>query len=217
VLLDGCESGAISTPGILRFWEPTSCFIVLGYANRVAQEVISHKLPVFRRCSGGGSVLQAPGCLNYSLILAIGGNADFESVTRTNCFIMKTNAEALSGLVSEPVKVDGYTDLTWKGKKVSGNSQRRKHNWILFHGSFLLDANFQLMEEVLAHPLKQPPYRKNRAHSDFLTRLPCTADDIKTALARTWHADTAFHAIPTIQVKELARQKYANGAWNLKW
>ncbi len=216
-LLDGCESGAIQAAGILRFWEPTSAFVVLGYANRVSQEVKSDKLPIFRRCSGGGSVLQAPGCLNYSLILPIAPNPAFEGVTQTNCFIMKRNAEAISAVIGEAVQVDGYTDLIWRNKKFSGNSQRRRHHWLLFHGSFLLQADFELMTQVLAEPLRQPAYRKNRRHADFLTCLPCPAAALKTALARRWRAEGAFDAIPKIEVDRLVREKYETRQWSFKW
>ena len=33
--------------------------------------VPAQKIPVFRRCSGGGTVVQGPGCLNYTLVLQI--------------------------------------------------------------------------------------------------------------------------------------------------
>src|SRR3974390_2970723 len=61
---------------ILRFWEPREHFVVVGYANEVNREVNvaacrEKKIPIFRRCSGGGTVVQGPGCLNYALILNI--------------------------------------------------------------------------------------------------------------------------------------------------
>ena len=71
-LLDWAE--AHESPGLLRFWESDRRFVVLGYANRVADEVDveacrAEDVPVLRRCSGGGTVLQGPGCVNYALIL----------------------------------------------------------------------------------------------------------------------------------------------------
>src|SRR5438067_1520295 len=61
---------------VLRVWEPMQYFVVVGYANRVATEVDirfcqTNSIPVLRRCSGGGTVLQGPGCVNYSLVLRI--------------------------------------------------------------------------------------------------------------------------------------------------
>src|SRR5262245_28828367 len=73
-LLELCEQAGGGE--VLRFWEPGQHFIVLGYANQVRAEVKleacrTDGLGVFRRCSGGGAVLQGPGCLNYSLIVPI--------------------------------------------------------------------------------------------------------------------------------------------------
>ncbi len=60
-LLDGCEEGG--SDEILRFWEPRQYFVVLGYPNKVSAEVNLDScrtlgIPVLRRCSGGGTVLQ---------------------------------------------------------------------------------------------------------------------------------------------------------------
>jgi len=59
---------------LLRVWEAQKYFVVLGHSNRIAAEVEieaceRRAIPVLRRMSGGGAVLQGPGCLNYSLIL----------------------------------------------------------------------------------------------------------------------------------------------------
>src|SRR5690606_18418653 len=74
VLLDFCESN--NGPELLRFWESPSYFVVLGYTKSLQKEVnISEckqqRIPILRRCSGGGTVLQGSGCLNYSLISKI--------------------------------------------------------------------------------------------------------------------------------------------------
>src|SRR5436190_1549788 len=73
-LLDAFE--AAGGDGVLRFWEPAEPFVVVGYSNQVAQEVDvaacdAAGIPVLRRCSGGGTVVQGPGCLNYALVLNI--------------------------------------------------------------------------------------------------------------------------------------------------
>src|ERR1035441_6566637 len=67
-LLDACEEQGGGE--VLRFWEPRDYFVVVGVSNHVAREVNRpacqrENLGVYRRCSGGGAVLQGPGCLNY--------------------------------------------------------------------------------------------------------------------------------------------------------
>src|SRR6478752_382148 len=84
---------AKTLPGILRLWEPTRYFVVLGYANRMATEVNTtfcrqNTIPVLRRCTGGGTVLQGPGILNYTLILPAEA-PPFHNVTAANRFIME--------------------------------------------------------------------------------------------------------------------------------
>ena len=74
VLLDEVNSG--NREPTLRFWESPSLFVVVGYGNDIEREChtqVCQKLgiPILRRSSGGGTVLQGPGCLNYSLILQI--------------------------------------------------------------------------------------------------------------------------------------------------
>src|SRR6266566_3649960 len=116
---------------VLRVWEPMQYFVVVGYANRVGTEVNlpfcqRHTIPVLRRCTGGGTVLQGPGCLNYSLILPIAGSGPLRSIPATNDFILKRHQSALAALLRAPVEIRGHTDLAIGGLKFSGNAQRRK-------------------------------------------------------------------------------------------
>src|SRR5207247_9449954 len=71
-LLDLCESGLCH--GLLRLWEPSQYFVVLGYANKAATEVnlpfcCQNTIPVLRSCTVGGTVLQGTVWLIYSLLL----------------------------------------------------------------------------------------------------------------------------------------------------
>jgi lipoate-protein ligase A len=219
-LLDWCEEG--SADEILRFWEPRQHFVVLGYSNRTRTEVNLDSckklaIPVLRRCSGGGTVLQGPGCLNYALLLKIHGDSPLTNIAEANAFIMKRNRNALNSLLDGKVLIQGHTDLTLQGVKFSGNSQRRKRHSLLFHGSFLLNLDLALLEQVLPMPSQQPHYRRRRPHKDFLTNLNLPADDIKEAIKRAWNSTEALEDIPEKRVKQLVQEKYATDAWNLKF
>ena len=216
-LLEAGEAGEIPPEGLLRFWEADAPFVVLGYANKAAAEVnLSANVPVVRRCTGGGSVLQGPGCLNYSLVLPITATPELASITQTNCFIMKRQRDALAGLVSGKVTVEGYTDLALDSRKFSGNSQRRKMRWLLFHGTFLLRCDFDFMNKVLLPPPREPEYRKGRTHSDFLAALNLPAAAIKQAVTRAWNAHTPFKEIPDDRIKSLVNTKYSRREWNFR-
>jgi lipoate-protein ligase A len=175
------------------------------------------ELPVLRRCSGGGTVLQGPGCLNYALVLEIRMGSGTENITEANAFIMNRNRNALNSLLGGEVLIQGHTDLTLRGLKFSGNSQRRRRRFLLFHGSFLLHLDLGLVEEVLRLPTKQPSYRRNRTHKEFLTNLPLSADKVKEAMKRAWDANDVLEEIPERQIERLVLEKYGTEEWNLKF
>ena len=219
-LLDWCEEGFPDE--ILRFWEPRQHFAVLGYSNKARTEVNLDScqrlgVPVLRRCSGGGTVLQGPGCLNYALVLKMRDNSPLTNISRANAFIMNRNRNALNSLLDGKVLVQGHTDLTLQGTKFSGNSQRRRHHFLLFHGSFLLDLDLALVEQTLHMPSKQPQYRRDRAHANFLTNLNLQAGAVKGAMKQMWDANAALEEFPEKRLQRLVQEKYATDAWNLKY
>ena len=219
-LLDWCEE--TSAEEILRFWQPLQHFVVLGYSNRNRVEVNLDSckaldMPVLRRCSGGGTVLQGPGCLNYALILRMRGRTALEGITDANAFIMNRNRAALNPLLEGKVLIQGFTDLTLRGLKFSGNSQRRKRHYLLFHGSFLVRAYLSFIERVLPMPSKQPSYRANRPHKDFLTNVNIPASTIQEALRNAWGADAPLSELPDKHIQQLAHNKYSANEWNLKF
>ena len=218
-LLDRCEEGEAG--GVLRFWEPRESFVVVGYANKVAAEVNveacrAHGIPLLRRCSGGGTVLQGPGCLNYSLILPMQNFGPLESVTGTNRFVMQRQQEVLTKLLGRPVQIQGHTDLTLGDLKFSGNAQRRKRQCLIFHGTFLLNFDLAQVQQFLTFPSKQPNYRQGRSHQDFLTNLQLSAVAIKQALGEGWGATESLKEVPATAIAKLAREKYSTKEWNLK-
>jgi len=219
-LLDAAEDG--ETGETLRFWEPSDYAVVVGYANRVAAEVnldycLKAGIPVLRRCTGGGTVLQGPGVLNYTLILRVDSKGPTHSITSTNHFVMDRQREALAGLLKREVQVRGHTDLAVDNLKISGNAQRRKRDYLIFHGAFLLDLDLELVERTLLAPTKQPDYRLNRSHTSFLLNLGCAHADLKAALRHALDSFTPLQEVPSQRVASLVRDKYSLDTWNLKF
>ena len=223
--------------GILRFWESPEVFVVLGYANKVAAETNveackANAIPVLRRCSGGGTVLQGQGVLNYSLILKIEEGTPTASINSANRFIMERNRAAiektlpshLSPLTSK-VLVQGHTDLALitdhsslsTSRKLSGNAQRRKKDFLLFHGTFLLSFDISLAEKYLAMPSLQPAYRQHRSHADFIMNLSVPAETVKRELRSAWNADVPLQNVPHERIQLLSRDKYMTDRWNFKF
>ena len=219
-LLDWCEEG--TNDEILRFWEPHEHFVVLGYSNKNRTEVNLDScraldIPVLRRCSGGGTVLQGPGCLNYALILRSETDSPLAGVTTANAFIMNRHRDALNPLLNDNILIQGHTDLTFNDLKFSGNSQRRKRRLLLFHGSFLLDVDLALIERVLLTPSRQPSYRRNRSHQEFLTNLRMSAQRVKEALRQTWDATEPLTDFPLDKIRALATDRYSSDDWTFKF
>jgi lipoate-protein ligase A len=219
-MLDLCEAGLAGD--LLRFWEPASYFVVLGYANATASETNldfcrRHTIPVFRRCSGGGAVLQGPGCLNYSLILKFEESASLQSIAGTNDFILERLSGILGAALGAPVQKEGHTDLAIGGLKFCGNAQRRRQKLLLFHGSFLLHLDIGMVEKTLRLPSKQPEYRAHRSHSDFLMNLKVPSQRIKSVMASGWAASEKLDGIPYDRIELLVREKYSRDEWNLKF
>jgi len=119
--------------------------------------------------------------------------------------------------VNIEVEVQGHTDLTLGGLKFSGNSQRRRRHFLLFHGTFLLGFDIALVEALLPPPSKQPGYRQHRSHTNFLSNLHQPAATIKAALAQTWDANMPGTDIPRPQIETLVRNKYATLEWSFKF
>jgi lipoate-protein ligase A len=192
--------------------------VVVGYSNHLAREVNLDTcrdagVPVLRRCSGGGTVVQGPGCLNYTLILRIPETGPLATLTGTNHFVMQRHADALRPLLGDNVRATGTTDLALGDRKFSGNAQRRKRKFLLFHGTFLLGFDLSLVAKLLRFPSRQPDYRQNRSHLDFATNIPLTRDAVKRALRDAWHAEEPLHEIPT----GIPTERYNADEWNLKF
>lgn len=236
--------------GVLRFWEPENYFAVVGYGNQVQTEVDvpaceAEGVPILRRCSGGGTVLQGPGCLNYSLVLKIEDRGPLASITAANKFIMERTREAVGNALAgssrreeAPIKtsqslvtsaatieVRGCTDLTLvthhsslvTALKFSGNAQRRKKNYLLFHGTFLLNFDIPLIGRFLRMPSKEPDYRESRSHKDFLTNLKLPSKVVKKAMQEAWGAEGPMEVVPDDAIALLARDKYVTREWNFKF
>jgi lipoate-protein ligase A len=220
-LLERCEDEGTET---LRFWESPETFVVVGYGNSVGREVATDEcarraIPILRRCSGGGTVVQGPGCFNYTLALRIDTAPQLQTVTDTNQFIMEQNRAAIAGLLEAEVAVQGHTDLAFQADgcwwKFSGNAQRRRRRAVLFHGTILYQFDLRLIEALLPFPSAQPDYRARRAHSEFVRNIPVDAHDLRRALADAW-AGRAAPPPSFDRVARLVREQYGNPEWNLR-
>lgn len=151
--------------------------IVLGKSLVLEEEVHLHKQcpSVYRRISGGGTVLHTRGNLNYALFISLEDFPDYFNVSLSYEHLLNAIAQG----ISQNVAVRGYSDLgyTVRGevRKFSGNAQCRKRGWLMLHGTLVYSR--QALRQIpwyLKMPPKQPEYRAGRQHRDFMTSvLPC--------------------------------------------
>lgn len=221
-LLDLCEEEGTET---LRLWESSEHFVVVGYGNAIDREVLVDEcrqrgVPIFRRCSGGGTVVQGPGCLNYSVTLKLAASVELQTVTGSNRFVMERNRAALEQLLGRSVLIRGHTDLAFADDagtlwKFSGNAQRRRRQSLLFHGTVLHSFDLPLIDALLRFPSAQPEYRADRRHSEFVRNFPLDSAAIRAALRIAWTAHEPLAAIPSQRMEKLLGDHYLNAQWNL--
>jgi len=79
----------------------------------------------------------------------------------------------------------------------------------------LLDVS--LIEKHPPVPAKQPAYRQNRSHRNFLTNLNLPPHKVKEALKRSWGAREEFKNMPFETIERLARERYSRDEWNFRF
>lgn len=202
---------------VLRFWEWPEPLVVLGAASRLADdvEVLACRrdgVPILRRASGGGTVLLNRGCLVFSLVLAYQRTPALGEVRSSYAFILGQLRAALSALIPD-IECAGTSDLARLGRKISGNSQQRKRGHLLHHGTILYDFDTSLLDRYLTMPQRQPDYRAQRAHVDFVANLSLSAADLRTCLLKCWQAEQPQDDWPKDLVQRLVAEKYVRDDW----
>ncbi|HOW34800.1 MAG TPA: lipoate--protein ligase family protein [Candidatus Omnitrophota bacterium] len=211
VLLSLAEEGRAGEA--LRFWESEQTFVVLGRISKVGEnifikEALKDKIPVLRRSSGGGVVLQGKGCLNYSLILSKELNPQVRTLHKSYEFILGKLIQSLKSLGTEAVfkpVSDMAVKVNNEERKFSGNAQRRGKKFILHHGTILYDFPLEDIEKYLKVPVDVPDYRRERAHRKFLTNITISPKGLKESLAKIFCAYGIDQKITGQETEALSR------------
>lgn len=217
-LLTAVESQTIS--GCLRFWQPEQYFVVLGRSNKPQTEVdlkacAAARIPVFRRSSGGGTVVLGPGCLCYTLAVPLTDGLRSHGVSGVTAALMKRTAMGLQQSWAG-VDVCGTSDLVRNGLKFSGNAQRWLRRSFLHHGTLLFDFDLELLNRLLLHPSREPEYRQARSHDRFVTNLESRPDILRHCIRSTWNAIADECPAPLLDdARMVAASRYASDDWKI--
>jgi lipoate-protein ligase A len=163
--LDGETRFDVYVPG-----EPV---VVLGRGSDPDVELhvdacIADGVRVARRPGGGCSVVLDPGNTIVSVAVAEPGLGGIRQIfSRLAAWLVEGLARAgVSG-----VRTDGVSDLVVGGHKIGGSCIHRSRGLVLFSATILVDPDVGLMERYLAHPPREPAYRRGRSHRDFVAGI----------------------------------------------
>lgn len=214
-LVASAEEGAGGS--VLRAWELDHRAVVLGASGRIAEDVDldacrADGVPIARRSSGGGTVLIGPGALNFTVVLPVESDERLRLVDTAQLYVLERSAEALRRLGPD-VLVSGSGDLTLDGRKCSGSAQRRLRRWVMVHATILYGLDLALISRYLHPPRRQPSYRGERSHDDFLTLLPLSRPEIVAALRAAWPGEAGESGPPIELAARMVVEKFGRDDW----
>jgi lipoate-protein ligase A len=207
-------------PPLVRFWEPRDYAVILGASRQLREDVLvdacrADGVPIFRRSSGGGTVVIGPGTLNVTVILPETAAPGLSAVDTAHRYVLARLAESI-GRAGRPVRVLGHGDLVIGDRKCGGSAQRRLKHWFMVHCSILNQFPIERIERYLAIPARQPAYRQGRAHRDFLSNLElprqALVDVLRPGDSPCFGPSPALDG-PMSLLPSLLAEKYANAAW----
>jgi lipoate-protein ligase A len=216
-LLQECDRAVRSDRrvGYLRIWESPRYFVVLGVSRRLKEDVKVEAcreagVAVLRRASGGGTVLQGPGCLNVTLVLPLDHDPRLSGVKESTCFIAK---KIVTALAVPGGTVKGTSDMVLLDRKFGGSAQKRTPRALMHHVSLLCDFDLERIARYLEEPRKQPEYRRQRTHEEFLINLSLPPGEVRLRLTRICSGMSIRPIQDLPAIDRLVREKYSRAEW----
>ena len=237
-VLESIDGLAMGDGELLRLWEMPQVCVVIGRSSKVSLEVnqeacAQDRVPILRRMSGGASIVAGPGCLMFSLLLSLEQRPECRTLDGAHRTVMTRMQRAVAAALesigsSTQVGIQGICDLTIGGRKISGNALRLKRNWMVYHGTLLVDMPLEWIGRYLLEPPKQPEYRERREHSEFVESLGRNLTDRAKFIdafyrhsISEWNAQGRWSDHPLATKHEAithdwVQRRYGDVAWHLQ-
>jgi len=179
-------------------WQPDKIYLVLGQSNNAQTSLFTDivekdQIDVYKRPSGGETVILSPKMLVVAVILTE------EKLQNPKIYFEKINNRIMSALENlgfKNISQKGISDICIGNKKILGSSIYRKNAKVFYHAVLNLAEDVYLISKYISHPNKEPDYRMNRKHEDFVTSLSVfnpfiKIDDLKNEIIKTLNNCTA--------------------------
>lgn len=154
-------------------WVPDKTYLILGLSNKVEKSLIQETVledhvEVFKRPSGGETVILTPKTLVLSTTVNTEGFMDPQIFFKN---INQIIIEKLSDFGIKDLQFRGISDICIGNKKILGSSIYRRKNKVFYHAVLNVSESIDLISKYIAHPPREPEYRKGRPHKDFVTSI----------------------------------------------
>ena len=157
----------------------------------------------------------------YAVVLGYGRRPEAQGIHASHGYVLDRLVNELRGL-QPTVNRAGTSDLVLLGTdgvesacKFSGNSLRVKRTHFLYHGTLLYDFDLSLIAGCLRMAPRQPEYRRQRPHGEFVANLPLDRSTLTAAIEKAWPEAEEIMKWPNQRVEHLVRDRYRLDAWNL--
>ena len=205
----------------IRTWQFDHPVVVVGRSTRVGDEVDrefceANDIPIFRRCSGGASIVGGPGCMMYSVVISLEKTLGARKIDEAHQYVMSRVLAAVRKQV-DAATWQGTCDLTHEDRKFSGNSLRIARTHLLYHGTILFGSDLQLLARCLCHAPRQPDYRRSRDHHEFVTNVSIDPTELQKDLLEQFGVnDESISRLPLETIRSLRQQRYDNPDWHFR-
>lgn len=208
---------------VLFLYQNTPSVIVGKHQNAFSEInqkfVHKHGIDVVRRLSGGGSVYHDPGNLNFAHIKNVSGENKVDFSAFLKPVIHALNEKGIN------VEMGPRNNLQLNGKKITGTACHTIKNRVMHHGTLLINANLQHLQEVLIPVNKSFESKAVKSISSQVTNIfdewkePYSLEALTKDIANYFirHHEAQMFNLSNTQVRyiqKLVEDKYATWEWN---